>query len=152
VFKRAYQKLASKFYGLYPVEEKIGNVAYKLKLPLDSRIHPDFHMSLQKKKSWGETIIANSDLPLMADDGDLLIELEVILDTRWVKQRSIFIEESLVQCKRLPVDYATWENSQELCDKFININLKDKVSVTGGSIDKPKRSLRVLVKNPKYLD
>jgi hypothetical protein len=106
----------------------------------------------KKKKSWGETIIANSDLPLMADDGDLLIEPEVILDTRWVKQRSIFIEESLVQCKRLPVDYATWENSQELCDKFININLKDKVSVTGGSIDKPKRSLRVLVKNPKYLD
>jgi hypothetical protein len=50
VFKRAYQKLASKFYGLYPVEEKIGNIAYKLKLPLDSRIHPDFHMSLQKKK------------------------------------------------------------------------------------------------------
>jgi hypothetical protein len=70
----------------------------------------------------------------MADDGDLLIEPEVILDTRWVKQRSIFIEESLVQWKRLPVDYATWENTQELCDKFININLKDKVSITGGRL------------------
>jgi hypothetical protein len=49
----------------------------------------------------------------------------------------------LVQWKRLPVNDATWENTQELRDKFVNINLEDKVSVTRGSIDKPKRSLRV---------
>ena len=49
----------------------------------------------------------------------------------------------MVQWKRLPVNDATWENTQELRDKFVNINLEDKVSVTRGSIDKPKRSLRV---------
>jgi hypothetical protein len=39
VFKRAYQKLASRFYGPYPVENFFGNVVYKLELPHNSRIH-----------------------------------------------------------------------------------------------------------------
>lgn len=88
----------------------------------------------------------------MSDDGELLLEPESILDTRWVKQGSKFIEESLVQWKRLPLDDATWENTQELQDRFINLNLEDKVCVTEGSIDKPRRSVKVAVKNPKYLD
>jgi len=106
VFKRAYQKLASKFYGPYPIEEKIRNVAYKLKLPFDSCVHPVFCVSLLKKKL-GETIAARIDLPLMADDDDLFMEHEVLLYTRWVKRGSKFIEESLVKWKRLPVDDGT---------------------------------------------
>jgi len=58
--------------------------------------------------------------------------------------------------KRLPRDDATWENTQELRDKFMNFNLEDKVCVTMGSIDEPRseprRSARVAVKNPKYFD
>jgi len=108
-------------------------------------------VSLLKKKI-GDQIIAHSDLPPVADDGELLLEPQSILDTRWVKQGSKFIEESLVHWKRLPLDDATWENSQDLRDRFINLNLEDKVCVTEGSIDKLRRSSRVAVKNPKYLD
>jgi hypothetical protein len=50
----------------------------------------------------------------VADDGELLMEPEVILDTRWVKREFKFIEESLVQWKRLPLDDATWEKTQEV--------------------------------------
>ena len=90
----------------------------------------------------------------MTDAGDIILEPEIILDTRWVKHGSKFIEESLVKWKRLPQENATWEITQELQDKLINFNREDKVHVTEGGIDKlPKRrSTRVAVPNPKYMD
>jgi hypothetical protein len=63
--------------------------------------------------------------------------------TRWVTKGSRFVEESLVKCKQLPVDDATWENTQDLHDKFINMDLEDKVPVKERGIDNPRRSLRV---------
>ena len=86
--------------GYIQLRKKIRNVAYKLKLPNNSRIHPIFHVSLLKNKL-GEQIAIYIDLPPVADDGELLMEPEVILDTRWVKREFKFIEESLVQWKRL---------------------------------------------------
>ena len=62
------------------------------------------------------------------------------------------MEESLIKWKRLPVDGATWENTQEVKDKFVNMNFEDKVPAKGGGIDKPRRSQRVPMKNPKYFD
>jgi len=52
---RINQKLSVKFYGPFEVFEKIGEVAYRLKLPDTARIHPVFHMSLLKK-SLGPTV------------------------------------------------------------------------------------------------
>ncbi|KAF2283259.1 hypothetical protein GH714_043611 [Hevea brasiliensis] len=84
------------------------------------------------------------------DDGDVLMEPEAVLDTRWVKKGSQFVEQSLIKWKHLPTEEATWENAQDIQDTFVN--LRDKVSVIGRGIDKPQRSQRALVKNPKYFD
>lgn len=151
VFKRAFQKLASRFYGPFQIEQRIGKVAYKLKLPEGSRIHPVFHVSLLKKKV-GSSITPIVELPPTAtDDEDILIQPETILDTRWIKKGSQFVEESLVKWKHLSTDDATWENSQELRERFVHENLEDKVPLNGGNIDKPRRSQRVPIRNPKFM-
>jgi hypothetical protein len=45
----AHQKLAFKYFGSYMIIDKIGHVAYKLKLPDACSIHPIFHVCHLKK-------------------------------------------------------------------------------------------------------
>jgi hypothetical protein len=46
---RANQKLTFKFFGSFPIVQKVGTIAYKLELPLSYAIHPIFHVSHLKK-------------------------------------------------------------------------------------------------------
>ena len=39
------QKLAPKFYGPYTVLKRVGQVAYQIALPSQSKLHPIFHVS-----------------------------------------------------------------------------------------------------------
>ncbi|GJX77267.1 ty3-gypsy retrotransposon protein [Tanacetum coccineum] len=46
--KRFSNKLSKRYYGLFKVLERVGKVAYHLKLPSTIKIHPVFHVSLLK--------------------------------------------------------------------------------------------------------
>jgi len=150
VFKRSHQKLANRFYGPFPVEQRLGKVAYRLSLPPEAKIHPVFHVSLLKKYV-GASLPAVVDLPSISDEGQIQVEPEQVVDTRWIKRGTKFIEESLVQWKSLPAEDATWEDTHLLKQQFPALHLEDKVPLMGGSIDTPRRSSRVLKTNPKFL-
>lgn len=74
VFKRAYHKLASIYYGPFPIEEKM----VKVTLPASSRIHNVFHVSLLRKFV-GDHKASTSVLPNISADGSIVPEPAAIL-------------------------------------------------------------------------
>lgn len=59
---RANVMLASKYYGPFQVLERVGAVAYRLKLPPGTTIHPVIHVS-QLKKRIGSNVVPQVELP-----------------------------------------------------------------------------------------
>jgi len=99
---RSNAKLAPKYYGPYPVLEKIGVVAYKVQLPANSLIHNVFHVS-QLKKSVGEAN-TSTDYPLSEEEA-VIKELEAIIDRTTVKRGNKAVTKVLVKWKhQLPED------------------------------------------------
>ncbi|CAN0917479.1 hypothetical protein LINGRAHAP2_LOCUS30323 [Linum grandiflorum] len=130
VFRRASQKLACRFYGPYLIDERLGPVAYRLVLPPSNRVHPVFHVSLLCRCNTPNPA-ASSDIPPITDDGALLIQPEEILNTRWTRCGSLFVEELLVKWHTLPADDATWELAFVFHDRFIQLGLEDNAVASG---------------------
>lgn len=83
---RSCPKLAFRYFGPYKVLQRIGQVAYKLDLPPDSKIHPVFHVSQLKSFSPNHCPVL-SELPttLSLDQG--VLKPVRILDRRLVRKR-----------------------------------------------------------------
>jgi hypothetical protein len=133
--RRINQKLAARFYGPFQIEARIGEVAYKLKLPAESKIHPVFHVSLLKKAvgSYHE----QGDLPkeLEVDDASDIYP-EKVLGTRVVRQGDSVLQQSLIKWKHKSLDDVTWEDNDVLRGQFPDFSLEDKANVEEGGIDR----------------
>jgi hypothetical protein len=135
VMRRINQKLAARFYGPFQILERVGEVAYKLQLPEQSKIHPVFHVSLLKK--------AVGDYEIQ---GALPKELEVVIDEeicpvkvlgrRVTVKEGVTTQQSLIQWKGKSIDDVTWEDDVIIRGQFPEFNLEDKVGTEGGGIDR----------------
>lgn len=127
-------------------------MAYKLQLPVGSKVHPIFHVSLLKRHV-GAVVSMSVELPPLSIDGDTALEPKEVLDTRWIHNGFQFVQESLVLWNQVLCKDATWENSAELQSRFPTLNLEDKIPSKRGSNDRsPQRFARVPIKNKKYFD
>ena len=86
----------------------MGEVAYELELPQESKINNVFHVS-NLKNTLGKHIAPSTKFPPLDDEGVLILTPEWIIQIRERKLRNRVIREYLVQWKQLPPDDATWE-------------------------------------------
>jgi hypothetical protein len=152
VSHRSSNKLAFKFFGPYEILAKVGAVAYKLKLPETSVVHPVFHVS-QLKKAPGtghqiSTALPQSALPLQ-------VPLQ-ILNRRMVTRGTSEVLQVLVQWTGLSPSLATWEDAAALKQRFPGApawgqaGSQDRGSVTSpGPRPLDDRSRRSLRPNPR---
>jgi hypothetical protein len=114
-------KLSPRYFGPFQVVERVGAVAYKLKLPAESKLHSVFHVSNLKRKLGSQE--EASTLLLVIGNSDGLVPLpQAILDRRTRRSK----EEVLVHWQGLSPSNATWEDAQSLRLRFPEISLEDK--------------------------
>ncbi|MCH81864.1 hypothetical protein A2U01_0002657 [Trifolium medium] len=129
---RINAKLAARYFGPYPILARVGAVAYKLKLPIGSRVHPVFHVSLLKKAVG--TYHDEDELPELEGEQGTLIEPEGVLARRAVQVQNEWVDQVLIHWKGQKIEEATWEDSIMMRSQFPNFCLEDKAMLSGGSI------------------
>ena len=131
--RRRNEKLAPRYFGPYEVLARIGAVAYKLKLPPSSAIHPVFHVS-QLRRAIGDQAHSSSLPPTLTDDNEVVLEPATV---EGVRQGAAGDREVLIRWKGLADYEATWETVDGIRHQFPEFHLEDKVSLEGGSNVKP---------------
>jgi hypothetical protein len=110
---RVNQKLSYKYFSPFEVLEKIGDVAYCLKLLDSSSIHPVIHVS-QLKLATGFKGSASASLPA---DSSYRVSVKV-LGSRLVNRGGAKVAQVLIQLSQLPADLATWVDHEALKQLF----------------------------------
>ncbi|KAL8107682.1 hypothetical protein AgCh_024186 [Apium graveolens] len=126
--RRPYHKLSAKYYGPYEILQRIGKVAYKLDLPLTSKIHLVFHVSqLKKVVGVAPTLILlpaePSDFPVLESCSDQLLGIH---NSREGQQTQ---PEVLIKWRGIPAYEGTWESFENIASLFTDFHLEDKMQI-----------------------
>jgi ribosomal protein L21E len=117
IARRSTQKLAFKFYGPYKVIKRVGAVAYKLELPVGSRIHDVVHVSQLKKHLPPQHQV--SDLQaLMLIDPDQVLQPLSIVESRSIQRGGVAIPQVRVTWDVATPPTSTWEDAFALQQAF----------------------------------
>ncbi|KAJ4786652.1 polyprotein [Rhynchospora pubera] len=126
---KANAKLAPRFYGPYKIVDRVGEVAYRLELPANARIHDVFHVSFLKPFS-GTPPATLLPLPPM-QNGHVIREPSAVTN---IRQQGNHIEV-LVEWKNHDKSDASWEEFSWFKDQFPTFQLEDELlSQVGGSV------------------
>ena len=102
--KRLNYKLSKRYYGLCPIIARIEKIAYKLNLPVTSKIHHVFHIS-QLKPFYGSNIPTQIvNLPSTSDEMQSVKFPLAILNSRIVIAEDKLKTQVLVQWAGLPIE------------------------------------------------
>ena len=115
-------KLSPQFFGPFQIIQRVGEVAYKLKLPETSKIHLVFHVS-NLKQAFGGNDQQGTSLPEIDGSSGVVGPLpQAVLDRRTRKNK----EEVLIHWQGLSPTEATWEDARTIRLRFPDITLEDK--------------------------
>ena len=84
-------------------------MAYKLELPVTSRVHPIFHVSCLNKVI-GDKLTVQTIFPELDEEGKIILEPEAVTETRTRQLRNRSISEYLIKWKNLSAEDSTWED------------------------------------------
>ena len=122
------KKTQPKYIGPFPVIERVGPLAYRLKLPAKYRIHPVFHVSLLKPFRSSDAFDHSQSLRPLPDlsQGPDVYLVERVLDRRVRKIKRRSVVEYLIQWQGYPLHEATWEPKARLRDagSFVQDQMK----------------------------
>ncbi|GMI86886.1 hypothetical protein HRI_002357900 [Hibiscus trionum] len=120
VQQRRCQKLSAKWFGPFKILDQVGKVAYRLELPVNSKVHPVFHIS-QLKKRIGDAP-CQQELPVIGPDGGISKDPSKILARRIGKRGNRAVTEVLVEWSNSFPEDATWEVLHQLQIQFPDFN------------------------------
>jgi hypothetical protein len=117
VVNRPYPKLSYKYFGPYDVLERIGAVAYRLKLPATAKVHDVFHVSQLKPFTVNYTPVF-SELPT-APNLQVATPLPLeIVERRLVRKGNAATPQILVRWAHMPENCTTWEDYYVLKTRY----------------------------------
>jgi hypothetical protein len=119
-------KLKARFLGPYRVSEIINDVAVRLELPQQARLHDVFHVGTLKKFV-GTPPAAPPPLPVI-HQGAVVPEPLRVEQARLARG----VRQLLVHWKGEPSSLATWEDLDDFRARYPTFQLEDDLDLEGG--------------------
>ncbi|XP_009786585.1 uncharacterized protein [Nicotiana sylvestris] len=116
-------KLSPRYVEPYIIIQRIGQVDYRLELPLEiSLVHPMFHVSMLKKVVGYPTLIVSVETIKVSEELAYEEIPVAILDRQVRKLRTKDIASVKVLLRNQQVEEATWEAEEEIKKKYPHLS------------------------------